>query len=390
MATIKQYVKKDGSKAWQFQSYLGINPKTGKPVKTTRRNFKTKKEAQLELNRLLVDFEQNGLKKQRKVKFKEVYDMWLSSYKQTVRESTFLNTERHTRLHILPSLGHLYIDKIDVKTAQKLVNKLVDELQIYKSVIKYASKVMEYAINLEFIEKNPFDRTINPKEKRTREEKAIKFYTLDEINQSLTYLNENVNQNKYNTLIKRYFSEWAYTAFRLLAFTGLRGGEALALNFSDIDFNTQTLTVNKTISRVKDGITIAPPKTKKSNRVISLDDKTIRILKKWQFRQKEFFFATGSKGNDIIFSNIYGKHSTTRMLSYYSEEISKNTGLPFIAVHGWRHSHASMLYTAGATMKEAQERLGHTSIEITNSIYTHLSDKQKSETANKIAKIANF
>lgn len=65
MATIKQYEKKDGTKAWMFHTYLGINPLTGKEARTTRRNFKTKKEAQIELNRLLVDFEENGLKKKR-------------------------------------------------------------------------------------------------------------------------------------------------------------------------------------------------------------------------------------------------------------------------------------------------------------------------------------
>lgn len=52
MATFKQYEKKNGSKAWQFQAYLGSDPITGKPIKTTRRNFKTKKEAQLALSRL--------------------------------------------------------------------------------------------------------------------------------------------------------------------------------------------------------------------------------------------------------------------------------------------------------------------------------------------------
>ena len=63
MATFKKYNRKDGTEAWQFQAYLGVNSATGKPVKTTRRNFKTKKEAQLALSRLQVDFEQNGLDK---------------------------------------------------------------------------------------------------------------------------------------------------------------------------------------------------------------------------------------------------------------------------------------------------------------------------------------
>lgn len=87
MATIKQYEKKDGTKAWMFQTYLGISPLTGKEVRTTRRNFKTKKEAQIELNRLLVDFEENGLKRETNETFQEVYDLWYESYKTTVKKS---------------------------------------------------------------------------------------------------------------------------------------------------------------------------------------------------------------------------------------------------------------------------------------------------------------
>jgi hypothetical protein len=63
MATFKQYTKKDGSKRWKFQAYLGTNPATGKPIKTTRSNFKTKKAAQLELSRLKVEFDKKGLQK---------------------------------------------------------------------------------------------------------------------------------------------------------------------------------------------------------------------------------------------------------------------------------------------------------------------------------------
>src|SRR5699024_2219705 len=99
------YDKKDGTKAWQFQSYLGINPATGKAIKTTRRGFKTKKEAQLELNRLLVNFEQNGLEKTYNETFQEVFELWFENYQKTVKESTSIATERYMKLHVLPIIG---------------------------------------------------------------------------------------------------------------------------------------------------------------------------------------------------------------------------------------------------------------------------------------------
>lgn len=74
MATFKQYTKKDGSQLWIFKTYLGINTLTGKEVKTTRRNFKTKKEAVLAESRLRLEYQENGLSKGYVMTFQEAYE----------------------------------------------------------------------------------------------------------------------------------------------------------------------------------------------------------------------------------------------------------------------------------------------------------------------------
>lgn len=390
MATFKQYELKNGTKKWMFNTYLGINPVTGKPIKTTRRNFISRKEAQRELNRLLVEFEDQGLVKQEKIKYEEVYNMWFETYQTTVKEATSMSTERHMNKHILPILGDLYIDRIDVRTAQKLTISLSNKIQSYKTVIQYASKVMQYATNLELIDNNPFDKIVRPKAKRMRKEKEVKFYTAEEINQVLTYLDNKITRYTDKPIMSRYFVELDYTMYRLLAFSGMRGGEALALTFDDIDYSTNTININKNLSQVKGGYVVSTTKTKSSNRVITLDDKTMHILKRWQLKQKELLFEYSGKTSNIVFPDIYGNHSNRQLLYQRSTRLAKEVGLPNIGSHGWRHSHASLLYSAGATMKEAQERLGHSSMEITSTIYTHLSEKQKTETADKIAKYANF
>lgn len=92
MATFSQYKLKNGEKRWKFQAYLGINPSTGKPVKTTRRNFKTQREAKLALARLQSDYESDILKKDKPKTYQEVYELWMTEYKKTVRGSTLLKT----------------------------------------------------------------------------------------------------------------------------------------------------------------------------------------------------------------------------------------------------------------------------------------------------------
>lgn len=390
MATFEQYEKKDKTKAWKFQAYLGINEVTGKPVKTTRRNFKTKKEAQLALSRLKLEFENKETKKIVTETYQEIYDLWFSSYKKTVKETTSLATERYMKLHVLPILGTSKIDLITPKTCQNAVNQWSDKLQVYKVVLQYASKVMDYAITLELIEKNPFDRVVRPKIKRTRKEKEIKFYTTNQVRQVLLYLEKKAQSVKDENLLYKYFAEWDLCMYRILAFTGLRAGEALALTFDDIDFFKKKLTVNKNLSKVKNGYTVSSPKTKTSKRTISLDNKTCKVLKHWQLRQKEFYFQNNIKNKGIVFADYEGNYSNRQALYMRSNRIADFTNLPRIGTHGWRHTHASMLYEAGVPMKKTQIRLGHANLEITNSIYTHLSEKQKNETAKKLASFANF
>ncbi|OTP09601.1 hypothetical protein A5844_002380 [Enterococcus sp. 10A9_DIV0425] len=390
MATFNQYVKKDGTKLWQFQAYLGINALTGKPIKTTRRNFKTKKEAKLALARLKIEFEKNhGLEKETHDTFIDIYNLWYENYRKTVKESTSIATERYIKIHVLPLLGNYKIKKITPKMAQESVNIWAEKLEVYRVVLQYTSKIFDYAINLELIEKNPFSKVIRPKTKKTRREKEIKYYTSDQVKFVLDYLEKKVTQVNNANFLYKYFAEWDLTLYRTLAFTGIRGGEALALLWDDINFNEGTLNINKTLSQTRKGYAALSPKTKNSNRIISLDPKTIKILKKWRLHQKNYLFKNGVDSN-IIFANFEGNYSNRQSLYMRSCRIADFTHMPNIGTHGWRHTHASMLYEAGIPMKEAQVRLGHASLEMTNSIYTHLSEKQKNATAEKLAKFANF
>jgi hypothetical protein len=82
MATIKQYQKKNGEKAWYFKTYLGIDPITGKKQTTTRRGFKTQKEAKIALARLEVQAKDNKYIPQKNITFGEVAELWLKNTKQ--------------------------------------------------------------------------------------------------------------------------------------------------------------------------------------------------------------------------------------------------------------------------------------------------------------------
>lgn len=391
MAYFEQYTTKKGEKLWRFKTYLGVDPTTGKEVRTTRSKFKTRKAAVLAEKQLALEFSEKGtLTKAPKDTFKDVYQLWYETYRQTVREVTSMKTERYMLTHILPAFGDCKIDKITPKMAQEAINKWADQLQIYKILHQYCIRVMDYAITLGMIEKNPFEKLIRPKVKKTHPEKEVKFYTTEQIQYVMNYLEEKIQHVPEHNLLYRYFAEWDLAMYRTLAFVGLRGGEALALTFKDIDFTNKTITIDKTLTLSRKGFVVGPPKTKSSNRTIPVDDKTIRILKKWQLRQKEMHFQNGVRNNDIVFSDMHGNYSNRQALYARSKRLAEATGLPNIGTHGWRHSNVSMLYEAGVDMKETQLRLGHATMAITNEIYLHLSDKQNVAAVEKLAKFANF
>lgn len=131
MASIKKYTKKDGSTAYMFNAYLGVDPVTGKSRRTTRRGFRTQKEAKLALSRLELEVDSKGFVKQNYSTFKDVYELWYAQYVNTVKPITAYHTERMFRLHILPEFGNIKINKLTKLMCQKAVNKWSKEYSAF-------------------------------------------------------------------------------------------------------------------------------------------------------------------------------------------------------------------------------------------------------------------
>lgn len=376
MATIKQYAKKDGSKLWMFQTYLGINQATGKEIRTTRRGFSTKKEAQLELNRLLVDFEKNGLQKKENITYQEIYNDWIIQYKNTVKESTFVKTKRIFNNHILPYFGKMRIENIEIKHCQNAINLWAKSLKRFKMIMNYAGMIFDYAIRIGLIAMNPTKLVTRPKIKDEVEEKEPNFYTKAELTLFFNCL-EKENDPKI------------YSLFRVLAFTGIRKGEALALTWNDINFEQQTITISKTLTRGEQSkLIIQTPKTGNSKRVVSVDDKTLSILKQWRTTQKKQYFILGfntMNKQQLIFSNLQNDYLQPTITRKYIKQVCEKYELKEITTHGFRHTHCSLLFESGATIKEVQDRLGHSDVQTTMNIYAHVTQDNKEKTAKLFA-----
>lgn len=377
MTTIKKYTKKDGSTAYMFNAYLGIDPLTGKSKRTTRRGFKTQKEAKLALAQLQIEIDHGKFVKQDYSLFKDVYELWYAQYVNTVKPSSAQRIKYYFDKQILPAFGELKLTKISPSYCQKVVNEWSKKYKRFDSMKMYTSKIFEFAITQNLLSMNPIKRIIMPKRQReikTKEDQN--FLDKDQLQEFLT-------------LAKQKESMQYYTAFHLLAYTGMRKSELAALNWSDINWNANTISINKNVSYTSGQRIITTTKTTSSDRTISIDEITLNILKKWKLEQKKELLSRGfivqKDEKQLIFSNPSNKIMSPNVL-WEKLKTYKNFS---ISPHGFRHTHASLLFESGATIKQVQERLGHSNINTTLNIYTHVTKNAEKDVANKFLTYMN-
>ena len=172
-----------------------------------------------------------------------------------------------------------------------------------------------------------------------------------------------------------------YVFLLLALFTGLRKGELMALTWSDIDFNKNTLRVNKSRTGKKTSVSneITTPKTKSSNRVVPLNDLTIEAL--CTEREKQLVQYNSSKPDDYIIKNIHGlPYSNLSAINRVVNRLTEKAGLPHCTIHGFRHSVATILDENGVPLQEISILLGHESIVTTEKLYIRRRRTAKKET----------
>ena len=382
LATYKQYETNKGT-FWRVRGYLGVDPLTGEKKEANKRGFKTKKEAQRYYNNAKVQFQNEGIKKEpQRMTFEALYQEWLLIYEKDVEPSTLVKTKQAFRTHILPRFGNYYIDKIQVSQVQTAVHEWREILQEFKTVFNKFNRVVKYAYKLKYIKENPCDFVILPSKPLIKHKKeTLDFYTKEQLETFMDCLAK-MNTRKWEAF------------FRILAFTGLRRGEALALTWDDIDTKQGLLTVNKAVKRGENGQYVGSTKNESSVRTITIDDNTIKILKAWKAEQAKTLIGFGFNAiqpNQYIFSKLKDNTPLNTMAPRNAlVKICKRFDLPMINIHGFRSSHCTLLLEAGVPLKDVMERLGHSDVQTTLSFYSYVTKDSRDKSAQMFAKYVNF
>ena len=181
-----------------------------------------------------------------------------------------------------------------------------------------------------------------------------------------------------------------YAIFHVLAYCGLRRGEAVALKWAKIDYVRGVLSVVETAQRLAGkGIVFQPTKSAAGRRGIKLDPKTIRVLRAHNAAQAEYRLALGPiyENHDLVFPGSTGKPLDPSVLTRNFARMATNAGMPGIRLHDLRHAHASALIKVGAHPRVVQDRMGHASSAFTMQAYGHVAADQQEEAANAVAEL---
>ena len=376
MAKITEYQTSKG-KFYRFRVYAGIDEMTGKKKYIKRAGFKTKAEAKKELVKLEYDVSSGNYFKPSEIKtVRDVYKLWFEQHSLTVKGSTCYLIKGYFNNHILPLIGSYNVDSLTLAICQRAVNEWYKTRpSSYKNTLAYASAVVEYAIKLELTNVNYFKLVNRPKSKPKRSERN--YLDVDELKRFLAIAEKN--------------SLRQYALFRLLAYSGMRIGELLALTWDDVNFTDNTISINKTLSKnVKGRPAIYDPKTETSKRVLDMDSETMQVLRRWQVQQASYLLKRGINamaGDQLVFSNRANDLMRLEVIREWCYRILKAGNLPNVTLHGFRHTHATLLFSGGASVKEVQTRLGHSKVQTTLDIYTHLTKQDQKETINKFVRL---
>lgn len=366
---ITEHKKKNGTIVYRASIYLGIDQMTCKRVKTSITG-RTRKEVNQKAKHAQFDFLSNESTIKRRVAiktFKELSHLWLETYKLTVKPQTYDATVTRLNRHIMPTLGNMKVDKITASDIQMLINRLSKCYVNYTAVRSVIRKVLQQGVLLGLIDYNPARDIILPR-KKPNAKKKVTFINPSDLKSFLEHL-ESGQHKRYNL----YFDSVLY---QLLLSTGLRIGEVCALEWGDIDLENGTIAINKTYN--KNLKFLSTTKTQSGNRVISIDQKTIRSLKLYQMRQRQLFNEVDARVSEVVFATPTRKYFNASVRQSALDTRCKEVGIERFTFHAFRHTHASLLLNAGISYKELQYRLGHANISMTLDIYGHLSkDKEK-------------
>lgn len=371
-------IEKRGKNSYRLIVCHGFNL-DGKPIRHTKTVHGTKAQAKIELAKFVAEVEQGTVIEGKSITFKEFTEIWKRDYgSKELAPSTYRRYLGMLESRILPYLGHFRLDKIKPTDIMKFYDMLDKDTQIrrvkynngYRTLKPLSQKtILEHhrliramlhrAVYWQLLFSNPCERVQPPKSKKPKR----RYYDDEQCKVLLSNLNElSVDDIKYKT------------AITLTLFTGVRLGELMGLEWSDIDFRNGIVCINRSSQYLaKEGIFTKMPKTENSIREVEIPDFVVSLLeeyKLWYDNQKELCGELWIDSNRL-FVQADGKPMHPSSISKWFVKYVGTIGLPVINFHGLRHTNATLLIAQNIEVPIVSARLGHAQLTTTLNFYVH-------------------
>lgn len=388
MATI---TKRGGSYRIKVSCGYDINGKQMVQTKTWKPDEgMTKKQIEKEVQRQAVLFEESCKIGQitASVKFEAFAEQWFEEYaKLNLRSSTYEKMKQLPK-RVYPAIGHLRLDKITGRHIQQFINdlalngkNLLNGNSLSRKTIvhhlNFISDVFSYAIKMDMLSDNPCRNVTVPK----GESKEKEIYTIDELAQIFELLDRDDVPIKFRAF------------FKLAVYSGFRRGELLGLEWKDIDWENNLISVRRTSNYTAErGTYTDTTKTKKSKRTLKFPDYVMNMLRELKEEQDKEQNELGNKWTytDRLFTQWDGKPMGNNSPYYWVKRFCKRNNLRFCDLHSLRHLHASLLINAGVDVVAVSGDMGHSCVGTTSNIYCHMFQEARAKNSEVIAAALNF
>ena len=336
----------------------------GKRRRETRTIHGTWQEAQAAWARRKREIDAGQATEPARMTLGELADRWLRDVVaiRTQEAATLDSYDQQVRVHIKPDIGHLRIGKIRPQHLQSYYARLLTEGRkdgkpggLAPRTIRYIHSLLRdilgQAVRWGMIPVNPADLVDPPADRQ----KEARFWTPEQASRFLAALEGH-----------RLAALWL-----LAILTGLREGELIGLRWSDVDLETGTLSVAQALKRVAKKF--GAPKSANSRRTMALAHDAIEALRAHRLQQAQARLKLGPEWEDhgLVFTTRQGRPLMESNLLKMQHRLCDQAGVPYIPIHGMRHTHGTALVAAGVDPKTVQARLGHQSASFTMQTYVH-------------------
>ena len=290
--------------------------------------------------------------------------------------------------------------------------------QTLKRIQSVLNSVFKTAVQWDIMERNPCAEVSPPK--KSDKMKKVKCFNERQIRLFLEALNQEYKaycseHDRVDDTGKPYHVR-AYTTthklslqfivfFYVALFGGLRRGENISLTWEDIDFENNTISINKSTAKIKNGQYIKEPKTENSVREVTVPTEVIQLLRRLRAEQSTYRLSIGAEWEEtldengrpyhFVYTQANGKQmyidtpsqKFTKLIADYNKTVeNEEDKLPAITLHGLRHTMATVLIADGTEISTVSGRLGHADISTTLDIYTHCLHERDQKAADALEK----